>query len=61
MNMRNPFTGMVTVEREGRAYTAQWKVQGNKIIVSWDNNTSPCGWAVLKRSQRRWRSCCSPN
>jgi hypothetical protein len=32
---------MVTVEREERAYTAQWRVQGNKLIVRWDNNDEP--------------------
>jgi hypothetical protein len=31
--MTNPFTGMVTIEREKRAYSARWRVQGNKLIV----------------------------
>lgn len=39
--MTNPFTGMVTIEREERRYTARWRVQGNKLIVIWDNEEEP--------------------
>ena len=39
--MKNPFTGMVTVEREEHAYTARWRVQGNKLIINWDNDEEP--------------------
>jgi hypothetical protein len=49
MNTRNPFTGMVTVEREERAYTAQWRVQGHKLIVSWDNNDEPVWLGMFEK------------
>jgi hypothetical protein len=49
MNMRNPGAGMVTVEREERAYTAQWRVQGNKLIVNWDNNDEPVWLGMFEK------------
>lgn len=47
--MRNPFTGMVTIERDDRAYTARWRVQGNKLIVNWDNNEEPVWLGMFER------------
>ena len=49
MNMGNSFTGMVTIERDERAYTAQWRVQGNKLIVSWDNNDEPVWLGMFEK------------
>jgi hypothetical protein len=49
MNMRDPFTGIVTIEREQRAYTAQWRVQGNKLVVSWDNNEEPVWLGMFEK------------
>ena len=49
MNIKIPFTGMVTVERGERAYTAQWRVQGNKLIVSWDNNDEPVWLGMFEK------------
>jgi hypothetical protein len=49
MNMRNPFTGLVTIEREQRAYTAEWRVQGDKLIVSWDNNDEPVWLGMFEK------------
>jgi len=47
--MGNPFTGAVTVEREEHAYTAQWRVQGNKLIVSWDNDEEPAQLGMFEK------------
>jgi len=47
--MINPFTGMVTIEREERAYTAQWRVQGSKLIVNWDNDEEPAQLGMFEK------------
>jgi hypothetical protein len=47
--MRIPFTGMVTIEREERAYTARWRVQGNKLIVSWDDDEEPTQLGMFEK------------
>jgi hypothetical protein len=47
--MTNPFTGMVTIEREDRAYTAQWRVQGNKLIVNWDDDEEPARLGMFEK------------
>ena len=45
----NSFTGVVTVEREERVYTARWRVQGNKLIVSWDNDEEPAQLGMFEK------------
>lgn len=47
--MTNPFTGMVTIEREERAYTASWRVQGNKLIVNWEDDEEPVQLGMFER------------
>jgi hypothetical protein len=47
--MRIPFSGMVTVEREERAYTATWRVHGNKLIVIWDNDEEPAQLGMFEK------------
>ncbi len=47
--MRNPFTGMVTIEREEHAYTARWRVEGNKLIVNWDNDEEPAQLGMFEK------------
>jgi hypothetical protein len=47
--MRSPFAGMVTIEREKRAYTASWRVQGNKLIVNWDDDEEPVQLGMFER------------
>lgn len=46
---RNPFTGVVTIERDERAYTARWRVQGNKLIVNWDNDEEPAQLGMFEK------------
>jgi hypothetical protein len=45
----NSFAGVVTVEREERVYTARWRVQGNKLIVSWDNDEEPAQLGMFEK------------
>jgi hypothetical protein len=49
MNTGNQFTGRVTIEREERAYTAQWRVQGKTLILSWDNNDEPVWLGMFEK------------
>ena len=50
MNMTTPFTGMVTIERNEQAYTARWRVHGNKLIVNWDHGDEPV-WLGLFQNE----------
>jgi hypothetical protein len=47
--MTNPFTGMVTIEREKRAYSARWRVQGNKLIVNWEDDEEPVHLGMFEK------------
>jgi hypothetical protein len=50
MNMMTiPFTGMVTIEREARAYTARWRIQGNKLIVNWEEDEEPVQLGMFEK------------
>jgi hypothetical protein len=49
MNTSIPFTGMVTIERDERPYTARWRVQGNKLIVDWDNSEEPVWLGMFEK------------
>jgi hypothetical protein len=53
MNTSTPFTGMVTIEREEQAYTAQWRVQGNKLIVNWDNDDEPVWLGIFENEPEK--------
>ena len=51
---KNPFTGMVTIEREECAYSARWRIQGNKLIVNWEDDEEPVHLGMFeKRSEER--------
>ena len=45
----SPFTGVVTIERDERTYTARWRVQGNKLIVNWDNDEEPAQLGMFEK------------
>jgi hypothetical protein len=46
--MTIPFAGMVTIDREERAYTARWRVQGNKLIVKWEDDEEPVQLGIFE-------------
>jgi len=47
--MTFPFTGTVTIERDERAYTARWRVQGNRLIVSWEDDEEPVQLGMFEK------------
>jgi hypothetical protein len=47
--MTIPLTGMVTIEREAHAYTATWTVQGNKLIVNWEDDEEPVQLGMFEK------------
>jgi hypothetical protein len=44
-----PFAGMVTIERDEGAYTARWRVHGNKLIVNWDDDEEPAQLGMFEK------------